>query len=299
MRLSRRAFAVGAAIATCTTPLRAEAPGLDVLAARELFVRGRRVVVFTPKDRDPAEKLPFAVLLHGLGETGDPRMGAWAWAERYGLLSAHKRLVTPPVVRTQARGDLTDENLRDVNALLGAKPLRKMAFVCPHMPNLQTAPEARAYGDFLEGALLPAVRAEAALSEDPSRVALCGCSLGAFVGLEVFLKSPGPWGAFAGVQTAVFGTSADGFAERLARTLEAGTKDLFFSTSTLDHYRASTEALVQGLARRGVLYTYRLSPGPHDQPWLNEVGSLELLLWLDRRAGMYGGPPARPRGALP
>ena len=288
IRLSRRSFALGAAVATWGSRSRAQV-SQQVLSAREIVVAGRKVTLFVPKDRDPGEKLPFAVLLHGLGETHDPRMGAWAWAERYGLVSSYERLVRAPVVRTLARGDLTEENLRDVNALLLAKPLRKMAFVCPHMPSLQSGPEARGYADFVENALLPAARRAANLSEDPARTALGGCSLGSFVGIEVFLKYPGSWGAFAGVQTAIFETSGDGIAERLEKVAGTGSKDLFFSTSTLDHYRKSTEALVQGLAKRGVLYTYRISPGPHDQPWLTEVGTLEMLLWMDRRAGMFGG----------
>ena len=30
--------------------------------------------------------------------------------------------------------------------------------------------------------------------------------------------------------------------------------------------------------------TYRVIPGPHDQPWLREAGTIETLLWLDRAA---------------
>jgi enterochelin esterase-like enzyme len=291
-RLSRRRFALGAAAACASAGVaRRDRPAhaqvsQELLRARETTIEGRRVTIFVPRERAADERLPFAVLLHGLGETGDPRMGAWAWAERYGLVFAYERLQRPPVVRTLERKDLTDETLRDVNGLLAAKPMRRMAFVCPHMPNIQTAPEARAYADFLQK-LLPAVRREANLTDDPTKTCLAGCSLGSFVGIEVFLKHPGSWGGYAGVQTAVFDTSADGIAERLEKVADDGAKDLFFSTSTLDHYRKSTEALVLGLGKRGVPCTFRISPGPHDQPWLREVGTLEMLLWMDRRAGMW------------
>ncbi len=291
-RLSRRRLALGALAACASSPLAPRARlaraqvSQELLRARETTIEGRRVTFFVPKDRAEGERLPFAVLLHGLGETGDPRMGAWAWAERYGLVSAYERLHRAPVARTMERRDLTDETLQDVNKLLDAKPMRSMAFVCPHMPNIQTAPEARGYADFLQR-LLPVARKEAHLTEDPTKTCLAGCSLGSFVGIEAFLKHPGSWGGYAGVQTAVFDTSADALAGRLERVADDGAKDLFFSTSTLDHYRKSTEAIVAGLGRRGVPCTFRLSPGPHDQPWLREVGTLEMLLWMDRRAGMW------------
>ena len=55
-------------------------------------VGGRRFVLVIPRYLDPGQKLPLAVLLHGLGETTDERLGAYAWVEKYGLGSAWQRL---------------------------------------------------------------------------------------------------------------------------------------------------------------------------------------------------------------
>jgi hypothetical protein len=32
-----------------------------------------------------------------------------------------------------------------------------------------------------------------------------------------------------------------------------------------------------------VANTLRVLPGPHDQPWLREAGTIEMLHWHDRR----------------
>lgn len=286
--VSRRALLAFAATAAAGAARAAPAPPPPVpipagLAVREVTLAGRRATVMLPSPL-PAGPLPYAVLLHGLGETGDPKAGAWAFIERYGLATAYARLARPPVVAESARGDFTPEALRDVNALLAARPLRPLAFVCPHMPNIQTTPEARAYGEWIARELVPAARAEAPLDPEPRRAILGGCSLGAFVALEAFLARPEAFGGFAGVQTAVFETSAPGYATRVAEVIERhGGRDVYLATSTLDHYRKSTDALARELSKNLVLYTYRLAPGPHDQPWLREVGTLEMVLWLDRR----------------
>jgi pimeloyl-ACP methyl ester carboxylesterase len=248
---------------------------------RELVLGGRKATVVTPAGA--SGPFPFAVLLHGLGETTDPKAGAWAWVERYGLATSYARLRHPPVLAERARGDFTVEAQREVNALLGARPLRPLAFVCPSMPNIQTTPEARVYGDWIVKELLPAARAAAPLDAEPRRAVLGGCSLGSFVALEAFLTHPEAFGGFAGVQTAIFETSAAGYAARAAEVIKGGARDFYLATSTLDHYRKSTDALALELSRQLVMYTYRLSAGPHDQPWLREVGSLEMVLWLDRR----------------
>jgi enterochelin esterase-like enzyme len=53
-------------------------------------------------------------------------------------------------------------------------------------------------------------------------------------------------------------------------------------TSTQDHWKASSEALAAAFKAKGLVATYRVVPGPHDQPWLREAGTIETLLWLDR-----------------
>jgi len=225
------------------------------------------------------------VLLHGLGETESAALGTRAWFDRYGLASSLDRLHAPPLVRTLSARTLgaeyfTADALAHANGLLRARAYRAPMFVCPHMPNIQTAPEAKRYGAWLRDALLPEMNAlgDGGASSAPI---LAGCSLGAFVGLEAFLDAPQAFAGFAGVQSAFFETSAAGYAERIATAAQGpGHKHLYFATSTQDHYRASTEALWRELSKRLVLYTASIEPGPHDQPWLREVGTVELLLWL-------------------
>lgn len=44
------------------------------------------------------------------------------------------------------------------------------------------------------------------------------------------------------------------------------------------------EALAAAFEARNLNATYRVVPGPHDQIWLREAGSVETLHWLDRLA---------------
>ncbi|MCU0692581.1 MAG: hypothetical protein MUF54_14365 [Polyangiaceae bacterium] len=47
--------------------------------------------------------------------------------------------------------------------------------------------------------------------------------------------------------------------------------------------RAHREQLARALQERGLDATLCVPPGPHNQPWLQEVGTLEVLLWHDRQ----------------
>ena len=44
-----------------------------------------RAVIALPTRRDRSAKLPLLVLLHGLGETVNPKLGLRAWLDAYGL----------------------------------------------------------------------------------------------------------------------------------------------------------------------------------------------------------------------
>lgn len=57
---------------------------------------GKRMVLLVPTHLPPGARVPLLVLHHGLGETGDARMGSYAWVERYGLAEAYARLRRPP-----------------------------------------------------------------------------------------------------------------------------------------------------------------------------------------------------------
>lgn len=249
----------------------------------------RRALVLVPRARRAGARYPLLVLLHGLGETGNEELGIHAWSERYGLLAAYHRLRHPPLVRTLRRARyLTDRHLAELNASLRRAPFRDMVIACPVTPNPYRARSASRlldrYADWIAGVLLPAVRQRAPAALDGAHTALDGCSLGGYVGLEVFLRKPELFGALGGVQAAISVAAARRYAARLAETIRrVGPRALHVETSTGDPYRKANAALSKRLSELGVPNTLSVLPGPHDQPFLREAGTLEMLLWHDRQ----------------
>jgi enterochelin esterase-like enzyme len=287
-------LAVGlAASATARVARPADTPGdagfdlldLQVGGARDL---ARRAFVLVPRDVPTGSRLPVLVLLHGLGETKSEDAGVRAWIERYGLLSSHKRLARPPIDAETSRGDLTQDHARELNAELGKRRYTgQMVLVCPFTPNVWRTPVPRQsldrYAAWLTDALLPEVAAKTPIDVSPARTGLDGCSLGGFIGLEVFLRRPERFGAWGGVQSALGEASAASYASRLANALtQAGPRRLHIETSTGDPFRKANVALARELEKKGVAHDLVVLPGPHDQPFLREVGTLEMLLWHDR-----------------
>ena len=264
----------------------------DDLDARELMVEGagarHRMMLFTPRHvpANPAQegaRVPLLVLLHGLGETTDETLGAHAWSDRYGLVTTYERLRRPPIARTSPRADWTDARLAEVNASLAVRPFRGFVIACPFMPRLASG-AIDAYARWLVDAAIPRARAEASsLVADPRETIVGGCSLGGYVSLEIFLRHTGLFRAWCGVQSAISEASAPSYAARLARAIgQSGPRDLHLETSTGDPFRAANVALAASLEARGIPRDLRVLPGPHDQPWLREAGTLEALLWCDR-----------------
>jgi pimeloyl-ACP methyl ester carboxylesterase len=132
--------------------------------------------------------------------------------------------------------------------------------------------------------MLPRVRKELNVGQGPLRVGLDGCSLGGYVALELFLLRPNAFASLGVVQPAIGQGSAARYAERLAQAISvAGPRPLHIETSSLDPYRLPSKSLSDELTQLGVPNQFRLSKGPHNQPWLREVGTLEMLLWHDRQ----------------
>lgn len=292
LRLRRREF-LGVIASTALAPRvsRAETAAgpreadedLRNLRLLDLREGGRRFLLLVPRYQQPDQRLPVAVFLHGLGETVDEKLGAYAWLDKYGLGSAWQRLKRPPIERTSTRGEWTDARLSEVNAELAERPFRGLAMVCPFMPNPRGPAEVDAYARWIESSLLPRVRKETPVLEDPKRTYLCGVSLGGYVSLEVLVRLPRVFGAWAGLQTAIGTWAAKGYAEKIAAAQrDGGQRPMLILTSTQDHWRASSEALANELAAAKVPSTFRMIPGPHDQPWLREAGTIEALSWLDR-----------------
>ncbi|MBN1612091.1 MAG: hypothetical protein JW940_36000 [Polyangiaceae bacterium] len=281
--------------------VRATVPERTVLEERELTVEGdrrlaHRALLLLPRKRPADAQLPLLVLLHGLGETGNEQLGIRAWVDRYGLASCYDRLVHAPVSRTlEHRNYLSDEHVRSLNQALHKQPFSGMALLCPFTPNVYRMPSRQQavdrYAEWLETRLLPAVRARAPVSSDRKCTAIDGCSLGGYLSLEVFLRKPHLFGALGAVQGAIGASTAPKYAERVAKVLqrrEPIATAIRLGTSTGDPYRKPNERLSAELLARGLENTLEVLPGPHNQPWLREIGTLSMLLWHDRAFARRG-----------
>jgi predicted esterase len=248
----------------------------------------RRAIALVPRDIAAGSRAPLLVLLHGLGETKSEDAGVRAWIDRYGLVTSHARLKHPPVAPETRRGDLPAERVREINDELARRPFDgKAVLVCPFTPNIWRLPEPHKaldrYADWIADVLLPEVRSKTPADASPARAGIDGCSLGGFIGLEVFLRKPELFAAWGGVQSALGEAGAPAIANRFAGALaSAGTRRLHVETSTGDAFYRANMALSRELKKKGVPHDLRVLPGPHDQPFLREAGTLEMLLWHDR-----------------
>ena len=275
MQIARRPLTLGLAGALATVRARADASDDDPLDLRMLQLE-HEVLLALP--RPPAPPARLVVLLHGLAETSDEHTGARAWVDRYGLVSAVRRLMRAPLAPVSARDDWWSA-LATTNAALAAHPYRGLGFVCPYVPRM-SSDKLDAYAQWIDRVLVPRVRAEAGERVDPGLARIGGCSYGGWISLEVFLRAPRRFAAWAGVQTAIGKDSAGAYADRLARTV-AG-RPLFIETSARDPFHDASVALADALHARSAGCDLLVLPGPHDQPWLREAGTPCAVAWLDR-----------------
>ena len=287
--LSRRHWLALAALGL-TKPARADgAP----LSARELSIEGagrfgQKCLLLRPTRVSEEEPLPLLVLFHGLGETGNEALGIHAWYQRYGLPEAYQRLSAPPVVRTLPQQRyLSDQRLEQINRELAVAPFPDLAIVCPFTPNVlgkdPSSPVLDRYAEYIEHALLPAVRAACATQGGAARLGVDGVSLGGYVALEVFSRKPELFGVLGSMQGAFGAQLAEAYARRIAEaSAKFGPRRVHVATSSYDPFRAAAQRLAQRLGERGVSYTFTLADGPHDQTFLREAGTLEVLLFQAR-----------------
>jgi pimeloyl-ACP methyl ester carboxylesterase len=253
----------------------------------------RRCLLLVPRDAGPIARV--LVLFHGLGETTSEALGIRAWADRYGLVSAARRLGAPPVARTLTDVVLlTDARLAELNRELAREPFRGFAVACPFTPNVfrqpSTAKALDRYATWVTGSLLAELRRELGLGPNGGTFAVDGVSLGGYVSLEVFLRKPEVFVAAGATQGAFSTNLADSYAQRFEQALaRVGPRTLRIATSEWDGKRSASERLVAKLALRGIPATLALSPGGHDQRFLREVGSLELLHHYGRTLSRLGG----------
>ena len=246
---------------------------------------GRRFSLLIPKHA--SGKVPLLVALHGLGETGSQKLGIRAWLDRYGLASSYDRLCQPPVRALAKRSrHWRPSRLREVNQLLKSQPFRGLAIVCPFTPNVYKMNRKKAlddYADWLVQEVLPRARKEAPVYSDTAHTYLDGCSLGGYVGIEVFLRKAAHFGAWGSVQGAFGSFRVAGYAKKLSQIVKRhGHRHIHLETSTSDPFRKVNEQLSKALTQRKVAHELVVPPGPHNQPFLRDSGTLEMLLWHDR-----------------
>lgn len=294
--LSRRAL-LGASVSSalvgvCGPATRASAADESGFETRALTIPGKhakRVELLVPKHaRGPVELL---VALHGLGESFDEEAGARAWLDRYGLATSYARLLSPPIARTQKRADWTDERLAKVNASLAAAPFGGLAVACPFTPNFRDVADRtraiRDYGDWIVGEVLPAVRRELgdrAPAEGRRAVhAIDGCSMGGPYAIEIATRHARVFGKLGVVQGAFGAHRAKPFAAALKRASEdAGAPAIQILSSSGDTFVDAAKAFSEALSDEGLSHQLTVLPGPHDQPWLREAGTIEMLLFHER-----------------
>lgn len=313
--LARRSFlhALGGAAALAAAPraLAGESNGKpingDILASRtppdlrvlDLALEGdkrlgSRVTIFIPNHLAPDEKVPLLVLLHGLGETWDQGVGAFAWVERYGLGTAYARLRRPPVTRTSRQVSLLpDARLAELNASLASRPFRGLAIACTYTPNVAKLPDPAAaldaYAGWIADVVVPRARKEAPVLADAAHTSIDGVSLGGYLGIEVFVRRPDVFGALGVVQSAMSSPRVPIYAEKVAAIHAAAVKvgkpppAVHIETSLADPMHDLNLAFSTELTRHGVANDFVVLPGQHDQTFLREAGTMEMLLWHDRR----------------
>ncbi|HYQ41897.1 MAG TPA: alpha/beta hydrolase-fold protein [Polyangiaceae bacterium] len=246
---------------------------------------GQKCVLLRPVRVPETEALPLLVLFHGLGETGSEALGIRAWYDRYGLPQAYARLCAPPIQRTLPRERyLTDERLLELNRQLSVRPFPDVAMVCPFTPNAfkqhPSAPLLDRYADYVEQTVLPAVCAATPIASGAEHCGVAGVSLGGYVALEVYLRKPALFSGLSGVQAAISVAAVEQYARRFA-ALKTSTSEprIQLVTSTLDPFRDASQRLAKRFAELDVSATLLCPPGPHDQRFLREAGTLEMLLF--------------------
>jgi hypothetical protein len=248
----------------------------------------RQALVLTPRRLTRKGGFPVLVLLHGLAETASESLGLKAWSDRYGLVDAEARLRRGSVERASPNRYLSAERAAAIDAELRRRPYAGLVLVCPFTPNVYkggaTVIALDRYADWVTNALLPAVYGSSPVRRDPMSTAIDGCSLGGYVALEVFLRKPEAFGAIGGVQAAYGERMAEVYVRRLGEAVsKVGKRAVHIETSVWDPSLAAHRVLSEKLERAGVANDLAVLPGGHDQNFLREIGTLEMLLWHDRR----------------
>jgi len=289
--MKRRGFLAAAsalAAGAGAAPALAKALESAELSLSELSLGGDpafgRALLAVPRVLPPKPEL--LVLLHGLGETVEQTMGSRAFAERYGLLTAVARLTHPPLALLDAQHDYFGPGrLAELNARLAQKPFRCPVLLCPFTPNTYKSRGDEVltrFASFVVGRLKAEVEQRTGATFPVARSMISGVSLGGYLAIELFLKSPEIFCALGTAQGAFGPQQAARYALGIEQaTARVGKRRVEILTSSFDPYRRQNELFHKHLQRRSQASRLRVSPGPHDQRWLKESGVIEMLMSAD------------------
>lgn len=242
----------------------------------------KRATILVPRPIPPGG-LPVLVALHGLGETIDPITGANAWPKSYALTQAYERLLSPPLEPEDLQGLVTSERLTEINDDLGARELGGVIVACPYMPkDIGGALPIELYAEWLGKRLLPRVRNELPTIAGPRSTGIDGVSLGGWSAIRIAMTRPDLFGVVGALQPAIVDPPMIEWAMQLLAQKLAG-RPFRFVTSTEDLYRYTLTELDKRLSAKNIPHEFLLTPGPHDYPWNKGPGSVEMLLWHDRK----------------
>jgi predicted alpha/beta superfamily hydrolase len=157
--------------------------------------------------------------------------------------------------------------------------------LCPFTPNPWKAggdPLIERYAGFLTGRLKTEVEQRVGSAFSAPRCMISGISLGGYLAIEVFLRKPELFCALGTAQGAFGQNQAARYAAGIdALTQRVGPRPVEILTSSSDPYRRPNELFHQQLQKRKLPSRLRVSPGPHDQRWLRESGTIEMLISAD------------------
>lgn len=271
--------------------VRAQAPS-DVVHFRQIRVRAvdgteQRVLVTFPRRADghehpPHERLPIVIALHGQGEARRGALrGFLGWVTDYHLPDAFAALARGTLTEADYQGFVRPEHLAARNAALSTLPFRGVIVVSPYTPDLMSDPPGgeslRAYGDWLVGPMLAAVRTELPFAAQTREgTGIDGVSLGGMIALEVGLRHTAELASVGGIQPAI--------RDRVSALapLADGTQRIRLVSSDDDPFLGVTRELSTALLARQIDHDLVVTPGPHGYDFNRGPGGLELLFFHDR-----------------
>jgi hypothetical protein len=246
-------------------------------------------VVWVGWPRGATGPLPVLVALHGAGEARRGRgRGHLGWPRDYALGNAFEALLRGRL-RSSDYGEMVDAaHLRRRNRALRSRAFAGLVVVAPYTPNLLPepvgAPSIAAYGDWIAGPLLAAVRARVSCAS--SVAGIDGVSLGGRMSLEVGLTHRETFASVGAIQPAV-----RGHVPEIAALLDAAhAPALRLLSSEADPFLTATRQL--SAAWTATPHELLVLPGPHDYAFNRGPGAIELLFFHERALASLAAPRA-------